>query len=438
MVRAMRTFFLFAALGALYLLASRLELSGSSLAWASPAANSGDEPHYLLVASSLVFDRDLRLEQDYERVRAGGAEAGLRFRKDELDHHTIVLDTATGEHALWQDLYDWTAHVACDPPCVRFRKLRPGLDPGPSIVEVPAHAVGFPAIVALVAFALSASLERMETIGSGVVVAMCLGALAGLWFTARRAGYSWGQSAAAVGLLGVGSPLLAYGRSFFSEPAAACALALASWALAARRPGVCGALLGVAAAIKPPLGLIGLPWIWLAIRDGRRADAAWVAATVFGCGLALAAFNLHLARTPFISGTQGFVVAHGLESVGVLLFGNRHGLFNFVPWTLFALFGLRAAFREPLVRDLLFGMAPVVLLTFAGDFGGGGACYGPRYFVPFLPWLALVAVAAARQATRWQAGVLGALAGISVVISAAGALRYRAMFDQPVAQLFHP
>ena len=27
-----------------------------------------------------------------------------------------------------------------------------------------------------------------------------------------------------------------------------------------------------------------------------------------------------------------------------------------------------------------------------GDFNGGGTCFGPRYFVPFMPWLALAAV----------------------------------------------
>ncbi|HUH00370.1 MAG TPA: hypothetical protein VML75_00165, partial [Kofleriaceae bacterium] len=60
--------------------------------WAEPASYSGDEPHYLMVVNSLLFDRDLDLREDYDRVRAGSDDAGRRFRGAQLDHHTIVLD----------------------------------------------------------------------------------------------------------------------------------------------------------------------------------------------------------------------------------------------------------------------------------------------------------------------------------------------------------
>ena len=434
----MRTLLLFLALAVTYAAVSRVELRGGRLSWTRPAVTTGDEPHYLMAANSLKFDHDLFLQDDYRKVREGGAGAGLGFRGNALDHHTVLVDRATGAHALWQDIYDWTSHVDCQPPCVPFRRLKAGFEPRPSVVEVPAHPLGFPATVALAGIALRAGVEEMEPVGAGVTAGFCLVALAGLWLAARRAGYSPWEAAAAVVLAGIASPLLAYGRSFFSEPAAACALALALWALAARRPLPCGIALGLAAAIKPVFLLTGLPWAWVAFREGRKRDAAFLLGAAALWALAIVAFNLRLARTPFVSGTQGFVPAQGLESVGVLLFSNRHGLFTFAPWAIFVLLRIRTPWREPLVRETVFGMAPALLVTFAGEFSGGGICYGPRYFVPFLPWLALVAVACLRGARRWERALLAGLTAISLVISAGGALRYRVMFDQPVARMFQP
>src|SRR5262249_11678863 len=34
-----------------------------------PQVTSGDEPHYLMVVNSILFDRDLTLQEDYFRVR---------------------------------------------------------------------------------------------------------------------------------------------------------------------------------------------------------------------------------------------------------------------------------------------------------------------------------------------------------------------------------
>ena len=36
-----------------------------------PGALLGDEPHYLLMLNSLIFDHDLQLQQDYQRVARG-------------------------------------------------------------------------------------------------------------------------------------------------------------------------------------------------------------------------------------------------------------------------------------------------------------------------------------------------------------------------------
>src|SRR5579872_3281676 len=64
-------------------------------------AISGDEPHYVLVINSILFDHDLEIKDDYKRVAAGGIEAGALFRGIKISHHSILIDYVSGEHYRW-------------------------------------------------------------------------------------------------------------------------------------------------------------------------------------------------------------------------------------------------------------------------------------------------------------------------------------------------
>ena len=57
-----------------------------------PAAVSGDEPHYLIVVNSLLFDHSLEVQHQYSRVSPGRYKAGAPFRIVPAlpDHHTIL------------------------------------------------------------------------------------------------------------------------------------------------------------------------------------------------------------------------------------------------------------------------------------------------------------------------------------------------------------
>src|ERR1043166_6851047 len=99
----------------------------------TPAVYSGDEPHYLLMVNSLLQDHDLILGPDYARVAHGGAEAGMRFRGVDLDHHTVLIDPRTGAHALWQHTFDLNAHTGKG----GYKRLAPGFEQGAT--EAPPH-----------------------------------------------------------------------------------------------------------------------------------------------------------------------------------------------------------------------------------------------------------------------------------------------------------
>ena len=393
----------------------------------SPAVISGDEPHYLLVVSSILYDHDLQLQDDYPRVLAGGAQAGLGFRHNELDHHSILVNTRTGEHEVWARIYDWTVHVPCRQPCVPFRKISPRLGPGPDLIEVPAHPPAWPALLALLVAPFRPGPEDLERDAANAVALLAWLALVVTALAATRAGFSPREALCAALLAGLASPWLAYSRSYFAEVPIGLSLALALWALLARRPVLAGLALVAAAAFKPPFGLTGAVWavdLWL---HGRRKEALRLGAAVLCGGAAIAGFNLWMARTPIVSGTIGFDPGTpGLGAVGVMLFDNAHGLLNFAPWALLALWVSAARGGPDWVRQVSLGAAPYLLLVAATSTPEGGHCYGPRYWIPLIPWLALLAMQA-----RGARKALAVLAIAGALIAIPGALRYRHLFNAP-------
>jgi hypothetical protein len=85
----------------------------------------------------------------------------------------------------------------------------------------------------------------------------------------------------------------------------------------------------------------------------------------------------------------------------------------------------------PLLREMAVGAASIVVVLIAGDFLGGGFCYGPRYFIPLMPWLGIATVAAWRNAGRAGRVALVLCAGIALALAIPGAVRYRDLFDRP-------
>jgi hypothetical protein len=60
---------------------------------------------------------------------------------------------------------------------------------------------------------------------------------------------------------------------------------------------------------------------------------------------------------------------------------------------------------------------------------GPGACYGPRHWVPFLPWMAVAAVKVVVGSGKvWQM-VFWLVTAVSLVISVLGALRYPQLYS---------
>jgi hypothetical protein len=163
----------------------------------------------------------------------------------------------------------------------------------------------------------------------------------------------------------------------------------------------CGLALAAAAANKSADVIFALPFLIHFARQGRR-EFARLFAPLAVLGTLVLAYNFYFFGR-FLGGYPSVVVqtSGGVRLVqaapfwqaaaGLLVSPNR-GLLIFMPWTVFAFWGMARAWKEntlPGVRYLIAGMAGVfVAHSFLGTWWGGW-CFGPRYLSDLLPFLAL-------------------------------------------------
>lgn len=384
--------------------------SAALLVYRAPIFIAGDEPHYLMLVHSILFDHDLDLRSDYERVEKGGIQAGARFRGSRLDHHTIWLDRATGRHG-------------------HGSRNKPVPEP-PTLVERSAHPIAFPALLAAALALAHTSASQVEWHAHLLVTFLAASTVLLTYVLGRAVGARRKGALLACALLVFASPWVCYAGSLYSEPLQGLFLAAALLALARGRPAISGAFFGGALLVKPALVLVpATVFIWLWVRR-RRSDAMLLAAWAGSCGFLLAVFNFWQTREIAVSGLSGWIENRTLEGFVATWIEPTHGLLVFVPWVGIAMLALVRSFQvapagagregEPL-QAMAVGVAPMAVL-FSAYGNTGGDCFGPRFWVPFLPWFVVAAVIAFDRGTRGLKAALLLLAFVGAVVAIPGTL----------------
>jgi len=362
-----------------------LALAISAPLLSRPGLIGGDEPHYAVMAWSLAFDGDLRLENDYEAVaRDGSPAAGRRNAGKELDRH--LLRRAAG--------------------------------------LVPSHPIGLPLMVApLLRLAAAAGVGRLPDavlLGWSLLWTLlgylAVAAVLGRWLGDRKAG----RVLAAVTFFS--SPLWFYGRTFFTEPYLWSFAAVALWLLVRDRPLAAGLLLGASILIKEPALLLvavvvaGVFWL--------RGPSVGLRVSI-GPALGIAGFlmrNVLLYGEAPVTFFQPFQRGDPLRGLLGVLFDPRHGLLPFFPLAVLGLYGLvRARGAVDRKLALLAGAAIVAQLGLVASWTDwtGGSCYGPRLLVPILPALGVgVAIAWKQSGGTISRTLLIALAALGFGVQA--------------------
>jgi len=382
-------------------------------------SRSGDEPHYLLAAHSLVRDGDLDLTNNYAQ----------------RDYAAFYTDYYLNPHV----------HVRADGQQVLTHNL------GLSFLIVPAYWLGgLPGVLyflALVGALLAANIFLLSYDLTGHWVASAVGALA-LAFT---------------------PPLLWYVFLIYPEVLAGLGLIVAvRCALTPRQPGGAARPLGLSGVLHFGLGLAILPWLssrflpamgllllwglWLAWAPGKLAlrSRAWLAAVALA-GLGLLGYMLFSAwlygsASPAASYAgpiplaveQSFALLRVGRGLLGWLFDTQRGLLITAPIYIAALWGVGLLLiRKPLVGALVllpFGAALLPVAVWGGFWQGWE--YSARFLIAALPLLG------AGLAYLWAAGrravvvpVTAALFAVSLATGAwVVAQPLRGIISSPVAQ----
>jgi hypothetical protein len=397
---------------------------GAHFVFQWPQVWNGDEPHYLIMLSSLIEDGDLDLGNNYVAVHRGGREAGRHFRGAALDHHT----------AWWQGntRIEWSKTFQLDVKAWQRDDLGhpvPTFVPGHEqdmavgVVERSIHPPGLAWMLASFVWIVRGTpfVEPIAllSVSLGTIVAMVL---------FHRLIRSWAPTpSAAVWITAatfLGTPVWRYSRSLYTEgPLTLCAVGAYALILTGRSTVGAGLLLAAGTLMKPPFLLLALPLgVWVKARRGIRELVRFFVPCALAVAVTLASnwvMNGAPERSP-----QLFQIGNPLEGASGLLFSVRRGVFWFAPIALGAVAGWPKVWRRYPAESLVILSAIVLYCTPMMTWVGwdGGDSYGPRLIVPIIPFvmIGLLGTTELGDIPRFVVLALGALSTIINFLAAGG------------------
>ncbi len=368
-------------------LAGALAVAVALTAWTSvrPRVPAGDEPHYLVIAQSLLRDRDLRIEDNH---------------RDEhyLDYFDGALKPDFMRRGLDGQIYSIHA-------------------PGTSVVVLPAFAVAGYA-------------------GAAVMVTLLVGlGVTALWRAARLLGGSAGSAWAATLALVTAAPYILLAFTIYPDPIGSAIVAATIWALVRLDAG---AALRTSQWVAAGAALALLPWLhtrfavlaasfgavlaWRAWQGpGRWRDAASLLAVPTLSAAGWFSYFQAIYGTPDPAAPYGVGTGSGLAFVPTglagLLIDQQFGLLANAPALVAGVVGAACLARERprLATELAIGVLPYLVTAASFPMWWGGYSSPARFAVVIAPALALpAAVVWARTARVGRAAMV-----VAVVVSAA-------------------
>lgn len=374
--------------------------------------------------------------------QAGGWNQNVRFDlvRSLVEQRTAAIDA----------YHRNTGDLACRGPAGPCRIPRPERGdhayadkaPGASWLAVPVHAVVHasrgsdapgPAYLNAAAYA---STVWAVALPSALAVALLYGLLGALGLGVRsRAIFALAY--------GLGTLAFPYATLLYGHQLTAALLLMAFAVLARARHGQAaptpalllgtGALLGAAVAVEYPAALAVIPLcIYAALFVRPLPRLGWLVLGMAGPGLALAAYHAVVFGSPFAlpydfstqpHRSQGFFMGLGVPQWTALqhiLFTDYRGLFYTAPWLLLGVPGAVLLARRPRLRAEAAVCISVTLLfvwlnASLVDWQGGWAM-GPRYLVPALPFLAVLAAGTALWTPRARGARLATGIGLAALV----------------------
>ena len=403
-------------------LVTRVEyLPGHGFFVVEQRAVAGDEPHYLVMINSLLLNHNLRVQTLYDDAEQGGPEAGVTWRGAILARQTTVLSRINGYRG-----------VGTAKDSIWHRHPEPELALSPEGYEIPIHPAGFPLLMALSVAPMEPRAREVEPDVGFVLMLVAWFGIVATYLVGRQVGMGRGWSMLAASILFAASPWLAYSRSYFAESTIGLALILGLWAFVSDLPILAAVAAAAAAIMKPGFALVGAGFFVEEIREKRWKDAIKIALVLGLPALEILASNFWLHRRFLVLGLEP---SFQFRQLADTLLDPVEGLLLYAPWTIFGFLAcarssLSLSEDSRLVRTMALPLFLYLIVLSSIGFGAG-YCYGPRYWVAFLPWLALGTVEAMRRAGRYQHALCAVLVLFGAAIAIPAALRYPQLFHRP-------
>jgi hypothetical protein len=420
--------------------------------FAMPHTYSGDEPHYLLMLSSLIKDFDFEVGNNYRNARELGMnDAGQGRKRKTITHHSFLFNSRSGETFLWKSVFNFVWG--------KTNLLRPGV-PYPrhpdkenldlsEFGEYLHNPVGLPLFLSMFLWPFR-YLEYSPVYDSFAGFVMMMIGLAGILFFYKLLRTFCPRNARLFTcLLAFGTPFWWYSRSLYPD-ILLCSLLLGSlyFLLVKKNYLVPGLLMGFSIMVKLQfLVVVAVFFLFVAL------SKKWKKLFLFSVPLALFAgiqllqnyltfgdvfffgyISPALSTTP-LKGTDWSFLGEAWPRLKMMLLSPAEGLLTFSPILAFSALGMRRLVMRERAKGLfIIGLlAAYFLFHWAGPYWYmGGVYYGPRHLVPIIPLLLL-------PLAYWydsrKHGIVNSaflvLVSLSVLINLQGVFLYEHVCRQP-------
>jgi len=373
-----------------------------------PTIFSGDEPHYLMVANSLILDHDLDLKDDYSAVADGSKRAGAHFAGHNLDHHTVVVQTIDHRPRI----------IGCG-----SSPNAPELTKRPDTVEKSIRSIGWPIVIAAFSAPWPSQTEIVAKILSHLLV---LGTALLVAMTAKSLGCSTTSSAIGAITIAFGSQYWIYANTAFAEPLLGFCIALSLYALQVRKHALLFGLAlvtGVWAKFQfiPPACV----FLVLAFFRFSRPRFALAAVALLAGGLGVLAFNY--CEYGQLQPPMNWETGSPLAAMQHYFVNSATSVFAKNYWLVIVAIGLAVSFLPGVPRPHASWWVILLVLSLPSIFWAyfdGGFCYPGRLFMsPFIPAAIFLATLAETKIRSVRYLIIGILIA-SILQNFFGAIVY--------------
>lgn len=345
-----------------------------------PNVYSGDEPHYLLVTSSLVKDHDFDLNNNYFNVWQKGNDAGGNFAGQILDHHTVFVNKENKEVVFWDKIFQLGpgGMEAKDKEFIQTFKPQ-------NYHERSFRAVGMPLVAAIMAFPFHyfIGLEFLVLLITKIIFLIALYYLYKIAFHFTQ---DKNLSLVMTGVFALCSPLWHYSKTFFVEPYLASLIIIVYYLLLKNKlPWLQGWLLGLGVLFKNQFILVPVGVALFKLKQKKIKDFIFFSIPILIFCLVQAGMNYYFYKQ--FQPVQQFLWGNPLINLWHLFFGFDFGLLPKMPFYIFGALGISYFVKIYLdeFKKFFILFATFLLPVAFWQIWDGGYSYPPRLIVPLLP-----------------------------------------------------